>query len=187
MARQYRVDFPTTWNEDRPLNAHLCTEMQNAAESFYEENRNDYCVILSTPDQGSSGWYHGPAPVLFRKDRDGLWRSMSIEPLCSGQGVAQVLVAAVTDSWREPEYDYSTGDGDPGTSWSVSSSSTNAWQTAKEITIPRGFTPRGFSTYDDEEECTSFVGWLHFWWGSISGNPEFCGYRVEELVDDSWL
>ena len=185
MARIYRKNIPTTLLEGAPLNAHLTTEMQKASEALFEETRNDYCVVLQSYQQEVAGWYLAACPVMLRCDRDGRWRSPEVQVLIAGNGTAETLCAVLTDSWREPDYDAITEEGDPGVDWTTGTSSTLAWTDLKEIVIPpSAFAPPAHHTTDGDEENTTRIAWLSFFWAGSPASPLFGGYRVVETVDD---
>ena len=184
MTRTYRKNFPTTWAEEACLNAHLTREAQKAAESLTEETRNDYCVILQSPEQYSAGYYLGPIPITIRQDRDGRWRTPEISPLIAGNGAANALIVVITDTWRAPNYNALTDVGDPAKEWTSVSSWTQTWGDLSAILLPDSFNPTTHLTYDGDEECVTRIAWLTFYWYSPTGTPSITGYRIVETVDD---
>lgn len=181
MARIYLVRGPSSIVEGEPLDAHLCrTLIQRNLEAIFEEARQDYCSILPMSEQVTSDWLHGPVPVLMRLDRDGQWRSQKIQALCCGGSDARTLRVYLTEGNRTPDSAM-----DPYEDITVASGTTNIWQTAVEISVPRGWWPWPLTRYPSgDEDGFVCIGWIVFQWQSYIGlyPPQFAGFRLIEQV-----
>lgn len=182
MPRTYYTSGDLTWAEGSPLDAHTARVlMQGNAEAIYEEARYDYCEVLPTSEQASAGWYHGPVPVVLRRDRDGLWRTLRVTLLAAGGSDGHNLRIWLTEGWWQPQATRDLYDDCP-----VPASATCDWQTPKDLTPPRGWRPSVSRLESaDDEQAEVAVGWLFFEWVTSGGvsPPLFAGYRLEEVID----
>lgn len=180
MARTYWTDGPTSIDEGRPFDAHVCRVLiQNNLEAVYEESRLDYCCVFDEVVIASE--YVGPIIIPSRMDRDGLYRDLSIEPLAAGGDAGRTLTAYITPVWRVP----SVTD-DMYTTWSVSSGTTSLWQTASTIELSRYFSPELHQFPSGDEYGFVRFGYLFFRWSTTTGTngPQLAGLRISEMVDD---
>jgi hypothetical protein len=183
MARIYYTRGPTTATEGDPLDAHIArTLIQRNLEAVTEEARQDYVSILPASDQATSGYYFGPSPVIARRDRDGLWRAWSVQPLCCGGTSQRTLTGYITAGNATP-----SAARDPYAEWTVAAGLTNIWQIAETITIPREWTPWPATRYPSgDEDGDVAIGWLSFAFDTWAGAnpPQIAGFRATELVAD---
>jgi hypothetical protein len=179
MARIYRQDIPTTWAEEHSLSAHLTVHAQRAAEAIYEETRNDLCVLFDKTRVNSEMMEF---PIRLRRDRNGLYRSFRVTPLAyTPYGSSGDLYLFIRDTAGRAFWDY------PKAEWLGVSVAAHTWLDAETVTIPRDFMPSPYVTHDGDERQITQVAWGFFYWDNISGTPSLGGYRLEELVEDSWL
>jgi len=179
MARIYRQDIPAAWAEEDSLSAHLTVHAQRAAEAIYEETRNDLCVLF---DQTRVNSVMVEFPIRMRRDRNGLYRSFQVTPLAyAPYGTSCDLYFFIRDTAGRAFWDY------PYAEWLSVSAAAHAWQTPKTIDIPRDFMPSPYITHDGDERQRTQICWGYFYWVITSGVPSLGGYRLEELVEDSWL
>lgn len=183
MARQYRQNIPTPWAEEHPLASHLTVHAQRAAEAVYEETRNDYCVVLTDPKSAVSAdtAVGGLIPVLMRRDRrDGLYRSQRITPLVQTLGQVETLVFAMVDT---------TGralTACPSVRWEDINVAYE-WLDPQTVEMPVDWLPADYRSSDGDERQHTFIALGVFYWEAPVYLPYIAAYRVEELVEDSWL
>jgi len=179
MPRTYMTNGTSTLAEGRSLDAHLCRVLlQDNAEAIYEEARQDWCTVFNVADQGVAGWYGGPSPIIVRRDRSGAWRTPEVTPLAAAGTHDRTLRAWLTSGYWSGDTDR-----DPYVDWAISAGATVAWQSSKEISIPRGWAPMPRRRFPDEDEDGLIAwGWLYFEWLAGSGFPSMSGYRFVETV-----
>jgi hypothetical protein len=173
------VDLPTTFPEERSLDAHMCRiGGQNNADAVYEQALANYDVILHTKQANSSGWYGGPYPIPMRLDRDGFWRSPSVSPLIASTAANKTINAMVIPWWYEPSLTL-----DIEQNWTADGTATLKWQTPATITITRGFNPEPRLLATGSDPGLVRFAWLIWKWGtSTSSSSWFGGFHLAEQV-----
>jgi len=182
MSRIYAVDYATP-DEGDTLDAGMIREgVFDTLEATTEEARWDGCCIPSGKETCTGTWYSLPAMVEMRRDRDGAWRAINIDPLAAGGSVGQTLYCYLLDSMRLPDASH-----DDKTSWDIGASTYTAWQGGKNLRPGRDrrFSSKRFAGTVDDDQPETFFGWLVFTWGSTTGSPSFAGFRAHEVVDVS--
>lgn len=175
------IDGPTTFPEERSLDAHICKKLgQNNADAVYEHCLNNYSFILPAKVANSATWYGGPDPIPMRLDRDGLWRSPKIKPLAASTAAPtnRNLTVFVIPTWYEPDDDL-----DMSYTWDINNTATLYWETAQTISWRRGVEPNLDILPSGDEVGMVRYAYLVWQWNTGSVSCWFAGFHIEEQVD----
>ncbi len=175
----YWVRCPVTAPDGQSFDAATCIErVIGNAEAVHWNSGFDQTTILQAFETISSpsSWYHGPLPVPGRYDRDSLWRSLWVSPLCAGGGATATMKCSLTRNFEEPD------DHDDSISWNLTATTTLAWQTEQELVFSRYAQPGRWNIWDGDSQVTVHRPYLVFHIDGSATSPRFAGFRIREIT-----